>query len=76
MSGHAFLACLDCKPHTYFFAHFITEPDPMVVCYAISKASFDEWELGNEVAPPTPELLHRLRDPDGLSYNPNWRPAR
>lgn len=76
VSGHAFLCCVLCQPHTYFFANYVTTPDPMAICYEISKASFDEWDKGQDSTPTTPELLYRLRDPDGLSYNPKWRPAR
>lgn len=75
MQGHAFLMCSDCEPATYFFAHFVTQPYPMATCYAIDKASYLEFDKGDE-SPSTPELLYRLRDPRGQSYNPNWRPPR
>jgi len=74
MSGHAFLQCLRCDPHEYFFALFSSHPSPMVTCYALSKDSYDEWDRSPEPTPPTPELLYRLKDPEGRSYNPYYRP--
>lgn len=76
MSGHAFLQCLNCKPHQYFFALFAQFPSPMVTCYELSKESYDEWDRTPEETPPTPELLYRLRDPEGRSYNPFFTPPR
>lgn len=76
MSGHAFLKCEQCAPATYFFAVFSTTPDLHVTCYAISKESYDEWTRSEEPTPPTPEILYRLRDPEGRSLNPLWRPLK
>ncbi len=78
--GHAFLECRDCKEQfgrsTYFLALFVRDPSPLVLCYPLSKESFDEWDKTNEPTPPSGELLYRLRDPQGRSHNPYWRPPR
>lgn len=76
LNGHAFFECRECEPPTYFFARFSAAPDPMVMCYAISRESYLEWDRGDDPTPPTPELLYRLRDPHGRSHNPYWRPPR
>lgn len=80
LTGHAFFECRDCKEESghssYFLAVFIRDPSPLVLCYALDKPSFDEWDKSNEPTPPTAELLHRVRDPQGRSHNPYWRPQR
>jgi len=76
ISGHAFFQCRKCTPPQYFFACFTQYPHPMVTCYALSRESYEEWDKSDEPTPPTPELLYRLRDPDGKSYNPWWHPPR
>ena len=76
VSGHAFMECRECNPISYFFALFAQQPSPMVICYLLSKDAYDEWSQSPEPTPPTPELLYRLRDPEGRSYNPMWRPPR
>lgn len=77
ISGHTFLQCVECDPPTFFCAVF-GKVDGMatVTCYPIDKASFDEWDKGDEPTPPTPELLYRLRDPSGRRHNPHWQPPR
>lgn len=75
VSGHAFLECKQCDPASFFFAVFTTTPSPMVTCYAISKESYEEYEKDPSATTlSTPEMLYRLRDPDGRSYNPYYRP--
>lgn len=76
LGGHAFMQCRECEPATYFLALFVREPSPMVICYAISRESYDEWDKTAESTPPTPELLYRLRDPAGRSHNPYYRGPR
>lgn len=76
VAGHAFFECRECEPFTRFLILFIKDPSPMAVCYLLSKESFDEWNTSSEQTPPTPELLYRLTDPEGKSYNPHWRPPR
>lgn len=77
MQGHAFIECKKCQPPTFFFAVFVTKPDSHAVCYAINEASFRRWDTDPEaVTLSTPEMLFRLRDPDGHCFNPGWRPAR
>lgn len=76
LSGHSFFECRECSPSSYFLAVFMSHPSPIVLCYSIDKASFLEWDKTNEMTPPTPELLYRLRDPAGRSHNPYWRPSR
>lgn len=75
LSGHAFLECQQCVPPTFIFAHFITQPSPMVMCYAIDFESFKTWSKTEEPTPPTTELLYLLRDPEGRNYNPSFRGA-
>lgn len=74
--GHAFLKCETCHPVSRFFALFIKHPSPIVVCYLLARESYDEWEPETAEDPPTQELLYHLRDPQGRSYNPTWRPPR
>lgn len=74
MSGHAFFECRNCEPSTHFFALFTKEPSPMVTCYQLSRQSFNEWDKNPHQTPPTPELLHRLKDPEGRSFNPYYHP--
>ncbi len=75
--GHAFRRCMTCRPTTPFFALFIVHPSPLVVCYLLSEDSYEEWRTrGGDETPATQELLYLLRDPDGRSYNPNWRPPQ
>jgi len=76
MSGHSFFECRQCQPSTYFFAVFSTSPDPHVTCYALSRESFEHWNKTDEPTPPTPEMLYRIRDPQGRSYNPYWKGPR
>lgn len=76
MTGHAFLECQTCAPSTYFLALFVREPSPLVLCYAISQATYEEWTRSDEATPPTGELLHRLRDPQGRSHHPDYHPPR
>ncbi|MDB4876443.1 MAG: hypothetical protein JWM41_2889 [Gemmatimonadetes bacterium] len=76
MIGHAFLQCRKCDPPTQFLAVFCRDPSPLVLCYALSKDSFVEWDKRPGRTPPTGELLYRLRDPQGRSHNSGWRPAR
>jgi hypothetical protein len=76
LNGHAFLECRQCKPPSFMFAVFTAVPSPMVTLYAIDQASYDEWIRTGEGTPSTPEMLYRLRDPQGRSYNPYWRPPR
>lgn len=75
MNGHLFAKCVQCEPPCYFLGVFATLPSPMVTCYRLSEASYREWDRSNDPTPPTSELLYRLRDPHGRSYNPNFRPA-
>jgi hypothetical protein len=74
MNGHAFVECQLCTPRSYFLALFTTQPSPMVTCDAIDHASYIEWDRSGDATPPSPELLYRLRDPQGRSYNPHYRP--
>lgn len=75
LDGHAFLECRQCQPSTYMFAVFSTRPDPMVTLYEISRESYQTWEKdASPVTLPTAEMLHLLRDPQGRSYNPHFRP--
>lgn len=77
LSGHAFFECKTCRPPTFFFAVFVTEPDPHVMCYALDEGAYREWDSDpSSVTLSTPEMLYQLRDPDGRSYNPNWRAPR
>lgn len=76
LAGHAFFQCRECDPNSYFLAIFCREPSPLVLCYALSKESFTEWDKSSEQTPPSGELLYRLRDPDGRSHNPYWRAPR
>lgn len=77
LSGHAFFACHQCEPSSFFFALFVTQPSPAVLCYAISKASYDEWSRAPEGdTPETQQLLHLLNGPDGESLNPRWKQPR
>jgi hypothetical protein len=77
LSGHAFFECKQCQPATFFFAVFHTAPDPYVVCYAIGEESFRLWDRDQSATTKTtPEMLHLLRDPEGRSINPNWRPLK
>jgi hypothetical protein len=77
VSGHAFFRCNQCKPATYFFVVISTTPDSHAECYAIDEASFRAWEadVGDKTCS-TPEMLYKLRGPDGQSLNPKWRPMR
>lgn len=77
ISGHAFFECRECAPPSYFLAS-ISKMDGLatVTCYAIDRPSWEEWDKGSEPTPQTPELLYRLKDPDGRSHNPYWRPPR
>jgi hypothetical protein len=77
LSGHAFFQCRECDPPTYFAAVWgKLDGIATVTCYAIDRASYEEWDKGDEPSPQTPELLYRLRDPSGRSHNPSWRPPR
>lgn len=76
MSGHAFLQCQKCSPATFFLALFMRDPSPLVICYGLSKESYTEWDRRTEPTPGTGELLYLLRDPEGRSHNPLWRPAK
>lgn len=76
MLGHAFLQCQNCAPPTFFFASWVREPSPIVVCYALSKESYDEWLARPGRTPETAELLHVLRDPEGRSHNSSWQAPR
>lgn len=77
MSGHAFIECRQCQPSSYFFAVFTRDPAPTVTCYAISREDFAQWDKDPSATTlPTSEMLYRLRDPQGRSYNPHWRPPR
>lgn len=77
LSGHTFLECRDCKPSTYFLAVFAKiDGLATVTCYDLNQPSFIEWDRGNDPTPSTPELLYRLRDREGRSHNPYWRPPR
>lgn len=73
LAGHAFLSCKACEPATYFLAHFVAEPHPIVMCYALSAESYKEWQ--SRKTPPTAELLYHLRDPMNRTCNPTWRVA-
>jgi hypothetical protein len=76
LSGHAFAACHECAPPSYMMI-VLAKVDGLAVAtvYPIGKESYDEWERGEEPSPPTSELLYRLKDPQGRSHNPYWRPA-
>lgn len=74
LSGHDWLQCRNCNPPCYFLAVCSTKPSPIVYCFAISRETYMEWESQNDT-PPTDELLYHIRDPDGKSFNPYWRPA-
>lgn len=77
LSGHGFLECRQCQPSSYFLAVYSTTPTPIVTCYAICKEDYDTWVNDPSAETlPTPEMLYRLRDPDGRSYNPYWRPPK
>lgn len=75
LTGPGVFECHNCEPSTYFFAHFVTEPNPTVQCYAISRESYKEWDLV-DAFPATQELMYLLRTPEGRSLNPRWRPPR
>jgi hypothetical protein len=77
LSGHAFFSCDSCQPETYMFVVFSTSPDPHATCYPISRECYKQWVNDpTATTASTPEMLHRLQDPDGNSLNPTWRPLR
>jgi hypothetical protein len=77
MQGPLLIECRQCDPPQYYLAVFSMSQRTHVTCYELSKASYDEFNTRFEDAlPEIPELLYRLRAPDGRSYNPNWRPPR
>ncbi len=76
MLGHMFLICQNCQPPSYYFALFMREPSPLVLCYALSKDSYYYWQERSGRTPPTAELLYHLRDPNGRSHFPDWKPSR
>ncbi len=78
VAGHRFVGCRTCKPPIYFFVLYVSEPSFLAICHAISQEAYSEWNdrtRTGERTPPTLELLHLLRDPDGNSLNPNWKPG-
>lgn len=75
LSGHEFFRCRECDKPTYFFAVFSTSPDPHVTCYLISEDCWKEW-MNSDESCSTQEMLYRIRDPFGRSYNPTFRPPR
>lgn len=77
VAGHAFLVCHECNPPCFFFAVLTSTPDSYATCYLISKESYRQWarDPSNETKS-TPEMLYLLRDPQGNSLNPNWRPLK
>jgi len=78
VAGHAFLECQQCDPSTFFLAVLSTSPDPHVTCYALSRDCYREWDRRppEQRTPNTPELLYLVRDPEGRSHNPSWRPPK
>lgn len=74
LSGHMFAKCAQCAPHCHMLLVFSPLPSPIVYCYRLSGESYTEWDRSQEPTPPTSELLYRVRDPDGRSFNPYWRP--
>lgn len=75
LEGHDFFKCTMCKPASHFFVVFSTSPDPHATCYLISPDCWKEWATDPSATTlSTPEMLHRLRDPAGRSYNPYFRP--
>jgi hypothetical protein len=76
IAGPTFWSCHKCEPPTYFLALYVRHPDPYAVCYRLSELSYKDWVEQPLVDMTTLELLHVLKDPDGNSLNPDWRPAR
>lgn len=74
IAGAVPFMCDNCKPPTYFMAVFAPLPSPMVTCYPLSRDSYLHWDKHPGKFPPTAELLYYLRDPQGRSFNPYWRP--
>jgi hypothetical protein len=76
VSGHAFAACHKCKPPTYMLVVF-AKVDGLanVTVYPLHEQSYREWSNGDEPTIGTSELLYRVKDPEGRSHNPDWRPA-
>lgn len=70
VTGHSFCECKECS--TYFLAVFVKEPSPFVLCFSLSKESYDEWMSRTGRTPPTLELLHCVKDPNGRSHYPQW----
>jgi hypothetical protein len=77
MTGHAFFQCRNCRPFSQFLAVF-SKIDGLaeVRCYALNEESYKEWDSNQDATPPTPELLCKLRDPEGKSHNPYYLPPK
>lgn len=75
LNGPELFECRKCTPSSFFIAVFVSKPSPMAFCYALAKESYVYWDAQEEF-PEIPELLHRLRDPEGRSHNPYWRVPR
>ena len=72
IEGSMFWRCDRCRPASYVFVHFAPAPVPTAYCYPISLDSWAEWVQHEGALPPIHELLHRLRDTQGKSYNPHF----
>lgn len=75
LSGYEFFQCRQCAPATFWFAVFTTQPTPAAFCYEISESCWKEWMDDNaQLVLSTTEMLYLIRDPQGRSYNPTFRP--